>query len=112
MYLESPKWPLKPLFVSGFLPVCWSKFSCKDVYHRCSHRSDRPRRVHPTFLLWRAACTGWSGSAPAPRSGYFDSIKKGFRHFCDFCCTSLEPAWRGSQGSAGVTDMKNEVDLP
>ncbi|EYC08516.1 hypothetical protein Y032_0065g3592 [Ancylostoma ceylanicum] len=35
--------------------------------------------------------------------------KRGFRHFCDFCCTLLGSAWRGGQESADTVDMENEV---
>ncbi|EYB94949.1 hypothetical protein Y032_0165g28 [Ancylostoma ceylanicum] len=114
MYLKCPKMVSKPVFRDG---VCTSLL--EQIYVQ--------RRVSPlissigqdkTCLPDVAAVAGsqhqvpafWSGSAPAPRIGYFVLIKKqSFRHFCNFYCTLLESAWRGGQESANIVDLRNEV---
>ncbi|EYC42510.1 hypothetical protein Y032_0528g2970, partial [Ancylostoma ceylanicum] len=51
----------------------------------------------------------WSGSAPAPRNGYFDPIKNRVFVTSVTFTVLLESTWRGGQESVNTVDVRNEV---
>ncbi|EYC07239.1 hypothetical protein Y032_0071g543 [Ancylostoma ceylanicum] len=75
MYLKCTKTASKPVFRDG---VCTSLLEQIYVQRRASpliSSIEQAKTCNLTLLLLRAASTAWSGSAPAPISGYVDPIK-------------------------------------